>query len=298
MKKTINTQKRSSMKDFFNKPVTRALVNGIIDLILAVYTAVIPRWTGVAWCILAIIIMIDLFVIIYYGVQTINYRASISKLQETNEQLKRCCDNSNGLIKNISSSCENTNEQLSSSSWNYEVACKEGMKMIHKMIKDYMEHFGSDEPNVEVIYDQVSVDKENNSRKVKTTACSTDESSDPHICGMVRNVDTDNYLDSEYIRDGNYEIRCITDYDEVQAKLQNRTQIGRKNHEVSKYNQLFFIPVLWQKKKLIGLLVIACLQDTSLARTDKEAEAYIRNTIEPYLKLLTFFYKLENMLGL
>lgn len=297
-----NMNKKSGIKEVFNKPVVRALVHALIDIAIGVYTAVIREWNGVAWCILIMLILLDLFVITYYGTQTINYRASISKLQEANERLVqrvRCCDN---LIKSMGKSCDATVDKASDvindarsedghpsmKTWNFSSSCKGVTEKIHSIIKGYLQNSAS---CIEVNYDRVFLNKSENARKIQTIACSTDECCKPSIYGKVRDVNTDSYLDSQYVRDGDYDLKSYTKREDVKLVMKNC-------QHTHKYNQLYLVPVLCRQKKLIGVLVISCLHDTCLAPTDDEAKAFIRSTIEPYLKLLVVFYKLEIVFGL
>ena len=67
---------------------------------------------------------------------------------------------------------------------------------------------------------------------------------------------------------------------------------------LEKYNQVVFVPVLCRKRKLIGVLVISCLDNTVLGNTVKEVKEVIQRLIEPYLHLLVVFYKLEKVFKL
>lgn len=298
---------KSNLRDFINKPVIRALVNGIIDISLAVYTALVPEWNVWTLVLLAVIIGLDIFVIVYYGTQTINYRATVSRYQATTAMLKKlnCCNKL--LIDDIDYSCENTvkkatdiiNEaekkdgQPSLITWNFQEACEIALGKMPDILKAYTQN-QSDE--FEIFYDRIYNYKDK--RIIKTIACYTAEASIPTIVNINRDVDTDNYFDTEFVRNGITETHCLMNHDEVQLNLRNRTRFDGNVQDAEKYNQMFLVPVLCRKKDLIGVLVISCLKRTTLAQTQDEAETIIRRYIAPYLSLLIVFYKMEKVFKL
>ena len=81
--------KKNDIKEFLNRTLVRALVNAILEIGLAAYTALVSKWNIITYSILAAIIILNLSALVFYTVQTSNTRAAISKLMERNAYLEK-----------------------------------------------------------------------------------------------------------------------------------------------------------------------------------------------------------------
>ncbi len=297
---------KDEIKDFFNRTPIRALVNGIIDIGLAVYTACVQDWSStVTWIFLVIIVLLDLFVIGYYAAQTANTNAVIGSMKN-----ELAYDDK--LIDDMDRSCEMTIEQswkvvkkslkpngkLSLNDWNFRMACGTAIHKIWELLTHYypetLNHF-------ELCYDRVkykNTDDENEEKEfdsLETIACYTSETSDPFIKEKQRAVSLDGYYDAEYIYRGLSEIECLMNNEAVKEKFGKRNKVDGSIPNLDQYNQVFFIPVLHCKTDLVGLLTIACLDKTALGDDPKKIKRFIQKKIGPYLNLLLVFHRLEEL---
>lgn len=84
----VSTKKISLIvKGIMNKPLICMLNHLVIDIALTVYAALVSRWSQLTFTILVILVFLDVLIIIYYGIQNVNYRASIETLQNVNARL-------------------------------------------------------------------------------------------------------------------------------------------------------------------------------------------------------------------
>ncbi len=304
---TPTPKKRDQVKDFFNRTPIRALVNAILDLSLAIYTALVQDWKApLTWIILIGLGIIDLVVIAYYAAQTANTNAIICSMRKD----LRYDDN---LIAEMDRSCEMTIEQswkvvkkilnpigkLSLNDWNFRMAC---CTAIHKIWKLLTEYYPENYNHFELCYDRVkyktdlsddSIEKEFES--LETIACYTCETSDPSIKEILRKITLDGYYDAEYIYRGFSEIECLMNNSAVKEKFRGRSKIGGAMPNLDQYNQVFLVPVLHCKRDLVGLLTIACLDKTSLGNDPKMITKFIQRKVGPYLNLLLVFHRLEEL---
>ena len=184
-------------------------------------------------------------------------------------------------------------ESLSLKIWNYQYACETAVHKMHLMLKA----LSNDKAGKFEMY-IAHIHRQSNACFLRAIACSSDEAADPEILNKNRNIEEDEYFDSEYVRTGTKEIKCLMGHEEVSANLRNRTRCDGTRKTGEKYNQVFLVPIFCRRTKLIGVLVIACLGDTRMADTKEEAKEFIVNQLGPYLELLVIFYKIEKLIKL
>lgn len=304
---TSKQNKKNDIKELLNKTLVRALVTAILEIGLASYTALVSEWNIITYSILAAIIILNLSALVFYTVQTSNSRAAISKLMERNAYLekKRTCDSL--LIGSMFRSCEITiarvskiiEEALSGTGqpslklWNFQLACDTALHKMHNILRAL-----SDGVNGHFELYIARVLSQEGSPVLRAIACSSDEACNPEILNKNRIIEKDGYYDVQYVRDGKKDIVCLMDHTTVSKTLCNRIRFDGIQTNGEKYNQMFLVPILCRKTKLVGVFVISCLGDTCLAESEEEAIELIKNEVEPYLELLMVFYKLEKVFQL
>lgn len=112
----------------------------------------------------------------------------------------------------------------------------------------------------------------------------------------IQNDSKDGYYDTELFRRNKSDIVIIIDKDEIRDTFTFSNKDERKRN---KYNQYVGIPVVCDKNngsKMVGLLELACLDDTSLASTEDEIQEIVSKYVVPYTSLLLLLHKMEKAL--
>lgn len=204
--------------------------------------------------------------------------------------MNRSCDITVDKVSKIIEDALATKKTPDLNSWNYDDACNTAANKMIEILKKYT---GNEDARFELCLDKINKDG-----TFTSVACSSTESSLPHITNVVRDIETDRYYDAEYIRNGGKEIVCLMTKEEVRNKYANRDRFDGTDNNIEQYNQVFYVPILCRKIKPIGVLVISCLGETELGKDEKSVREFIQKRICSYISLLIVFYKLEKVLRL
>lgn len=212
---------------------------------------------------------------------------------------KICTESANGANTVIHSII--TSRTANIAAWNFDNECNE---LCEKIYQTLVNIFPEQNPNFEIVYDKLIEDGKDN--KVKAIAYHNKNKTAPSICGKIRyckgsnrskGIIQQNYFDCTLFEKNKADIVILENKQEIidafcflDAKENIRDKIAESD---CKYNQYVGIPVMCNNYKMIGMIQIVCLNETSLGE-DKEAITRILNSyICVYRDLSLLLHKLE-----
>lgn len=293
------------MKDFFNKPQVKNILLAIPGIIIGALCSALGSWENrdksfwikVAFAILFLIIYIIL--LIFYSTNEVNERR-IKKILE--EQIKAyeevmtsidniCKQSSNGVNAVIHDILDKG--VFDYKLWNFDKACMLTCSHLYNLLVQ----LSGGNRNFAIAYIKL-IENEKPETKIKMCGFANQNMHKPSIYGKSRCFNTDDdrsYHDADLFKTGKSDIEIMIGSDKINDAFSYSTKQSRiKNKE--KYNQYIAIPVFCDDTKMIGLLEIVCLNETTLASTEEELMDLASKYFVPYSYLMLLLHKMEKAL--
>lgn len=294
------------MKHFLKKPQVKNVVLGILTIIIGALCSSLGNWNefNTAFWIKAISALI--LTILYcallaiYSTWEVNERSIRGILEDRVKAYEEIMIGIDNICKQSASEVNSVIHSIvedglfNPNIWNFDKASM----LVCKHIYDLLGRLKSGTRDFGVAY--IKLD-ENIKPEVEIcmNAFANQNMSKPTVFRKKRRIDNEddrNYHDVELFRLGKSDIDIRIGKEEVDQVFSYVSK-ERRNENKNKYNQYIGIPVFCNDSKMVGLLEIVCLNETSLGKTKSEVEEIASKYIVPYSYLLLLLHKLEKALS-
>lgn len=295
------------MRDFFNKPVIKAIVIGVLALIISGICSSMGTWDknvdkAFAPKLLCLVVfsLLYLVALVFYSATEVSEKKETRLFRNQNDIYARllagimteCKYSANGANKVIHSIIEKSNANLQL--WNFEDECTRLVDHILTILQKI-----GDGNDFEVLYDRL-IEDDATEEYVVTVAYANKKKIKPSIYKIKRKIrendkDTQVFHDIDLFNKKSADIEILVDSDEIDAAFGYETK-EQRNKNKKKYSQYIAIPVFCNENKMIGLIEIVCLNNTKLANDKEEIDDIISRFIIPYSYLTLVFHKMERAL--
>lgn len=293
------------MKDFFNKPQIKNILLAIPGIIIGALCSALGSWENrdtAFWIkvILAIIFfIIYIILLVFYSTNEVNERRIKKILEEQIKAYEEVMTSIDNICKQSSSGVNTVIHDILEKGifdykiWNFDKACMLTCSHLYSLLVQ----LSGGNRNFAIGYIKLE-ENEKPETKIRMCGFANQNMHKPSIYGKPRYFNTDddrNYHDTDLFKAGKSDIEIIIGSDKINDVFSYSTKQSRiKNKE--KYNQYIAIPVFCDDIKMIGLLEIVCLNETTLAATEDELMDLASKYFVPYSYLMLLLHKMEKAL--
>lgn len=212
---------------------------------------------------------------------------------------KICTESANGANTIIHGIIDRKRANLAA--WKFDNECNELCQSIYNTLEKV---FPDQDSNFEIVYDKLIEDGIDN--KIKAIAYHNRNNTPPSIMGKSRNfIETDNHFG--YVQQQYYDCTLFRKNKADLVILENKKEImkafcildsnGNIQEDLAesecKYNQYVGIPVMCNNYKMVGMIQIACLNETSLGDNKEAIRRILNSYVCVYRDLGLLLHKLE-----
>lgn len=302
------SQSSTTFKDIIHKPTIKTVILAVLTTIISIFVGKLGTWEGglaQQWStLIPLIIIVVLYIVVlcYYATAEVNMRRVI-EVQE--RQIKGFTD----LIVNIITvSSTNTSDvnacihkvnetnTIDPNIWNFEKMCRGLCFLIYKSICDLG---GSMQYGVSYVALDERSPKEKPS--IKMVAFANKNMHKPSVFGKLRQVVSEEdgkkpYYDALLFCSGKADNVIKWGAEEVNDIFRYPTTEEQEKHR-GKYQLYIAVPVFCDNRKMVGLLQIVGMDNSSLGCiTRQELEEITDKLLVPYANIFLLFHKMEKAL--
>lgn len=287
------------------KPQVKSVLQGALVIVIGAICSSLGSWEmkdQTFWtkvCIAIILFIIYLVLLAFYSTNEVNERKIRGILENQVQAFEAvmvgivtvCKQSSNDVNTVIHSIIEEGKVNLKI--WNFDKACTWVCSQIYTLLGN----LSGGSKDFGVAYVRLEEDKKPET-EIRMNAFANQNMHKPTIYGKKRPIDSNddrNYHDVDLFRAAKSDIEVILGNKKIDEVFSYSNKDSRKQN-MEKYNQYIAIPVICNDTKMVGLLEIVCLNDTSLGITEKEVKELASKYLVPYSYLMLLLHKLEKAL--
>lgn len=290
------------MKEVFLKPQIKNVLLALPGLVIGALSSSLGDWSNrnnVFWIkVVATIIFLIIYMIllVLYSTNEVNERRIKEILKERVKAYEEIMMGIDNICKQSASDVNAVIHSIKEKGnfdkaiWNFDKACM----LVCAQLYDLLGNLSGGQKDFGVAYIRLEEDV-SPEVEIRMSGFANQNMHKPSIYGKKRRIDIDddrNYHDVDLFRLGKADIEIVLGHDKINDIFSYSTkEVRKKNKE--KYNQYIAIPVFCNDTKMVGLLEVVCLNETSIGSTEKEVMELASKYFVPYSYLMLLLHKLE-----
>ncbi len=304
----------NELKVFFNRPAVKAVVNGVLSLVVATLASVFFSQNEKSWLlgiITATVFVGYIFCLIFYALADTNLKKENDGLKEDINSWIDSAKVYNNAIQGLSALCQISanrtnmqiheivdNARIDCNTWNFDMASSLVCKEIYtRIIKDLcVKSTSTGIIDIEVCYVKMteSGTRGKTHRHVNLCAYYNPSERPPKLLKTNRDLASKKqYYDAKLFIENNSEIIILKNSEEIKKKF-----LLSPDKEYD-YEQYIGIPIVCESSeggKMVGLLEIVCHNGCIISNDKKIIRDYVDRFFTPYAQLLLLLFKMEKAL--
>lgn len=258
----------------------QSIVLGSLTLLISVLLALAgayPNWKDILFVISVFLVFVYIGFPYYYD----NINQNIDKLNEKMKALEKHRKAFEKMMSEYQAHCRSYAKTMEDEIYlDFEEVCHICCESIYRVIEELKI------PDAEISITYETYYKRFNKKYIKMVACKNKSGAYPNIYKQERVMDKNGYYDTQVLLADNPEIIILSSKEEIKMnfKLKNKDNI-------CKYNQYIGIPIVDDKKEILGLLQIITFGDTELGKNKEDIRKIIVSYGMPFASLFLLFEK-------
>lgn len=274
-------QLKFNMKKLIRK---QSIVLGSFTLLISVLLALAgayPDWKDILFVIAVFLGFVYIGFLYYYD----KINQNIGELNEKMNGLEKHRKAFEKMMLEYQAHCKSYAKTMEDEIyWDFEEVCHICCESIYRVL----EELRILDAEISITYETYY--KRSNKKYIKMVACKNKSGAYPNVYKQERVMDKNGYYDIQILLADNPEIVVLSSKEEIKMKFRLKNQ-----DNICKYNQYIAIPIVDDKKEILGLLQIIAFGNTKLGENKEDIRKIIVSYGMPFASLFLLFEKTNHI---